>query len=375
MPDPNPRHPSVAIVGGGVIGLAVGCALARRGAAVDLYERGEAGRGASWAAAGMLAAGVEHEPGEAPLLALARRSQAQWPAFAAELGQDVGYRGDGTLAVAATRDDASALRHAADYQRSRGVPLRWLTGGELRALEPHLAPGLVAGVLSPGDHQVDTRRLVPALITAFAASGGRLHEGGEAALEVQGGRAVGVRTDRLRQADQVVVAAGAWTPDLPGLPASARPPVRPVKGQILALRMDAAAPLLRHVVRLRGGYLVPRRDGRLLVGATVEERGFDRDLTAGGVLSLLDMAWRALPATEDLAVDEMWTGVRPGSPDDAPILGPTPVPGLQLATGHFRNGILLAPVTAAALAASVLDGGLPDWAQPFALTRFAQAAA
>jgi glycine oxidase len=175
-----------------------------------------------------------------------------------------------------------------------------------------------------------------------------------------------------RAADVVVLAAGAWSRELPGLPDAARPPVRPIKGQMLAVRMDPAAPLLRHVVWAPKAYLVPRGDGRLIVGATAEERGFDANLTAGGVLALLEGAWRALPGIEELPIDEMWVGFRPGSRDDAPILGPGSIDGLVYATGHHRNGILLTPVTADAVSEFVLGGRVPDVIAAFGPGRFAR---
>ena len=373
MPSAKPR---VAIVGAGAIGLAIAWRLAEAGCAVDLFERGQAGRGASWAAAGMLAAGVETEPGEERLLALTRASQARWPDFARALeaaaDDDVGYRDEGTMVVALTRDDAEQLRNLATFQRNCGVALDWLDGAQTRVREPHLTPRTVGAVFSPHDHQVDNRRLVGALVKAVKAAGARLHEQCEVALDVVGGRAVGVVAGERRiAADLVVLAAGAWSRQVTGLPAAARPPVRPIKGQMLAVRMDPAAPLLRHVVWAPKAYLVPRRDGRLLIGATVEERGFDTSNTAGGIYGLLDGAWRAVPAIEELPIDEMWTGFRPGSRDDAPLLGPSAVDNLILATGHHRNGILLTPITADAIRDLVLTGRLPEVARQFAPDRFA----
>jgi glycine oxidase len=325
----------------------------------------------------MLAAGIEAEPGEVALYALNRQSQELWPDFAAELeavsGLPVGYRDEGTLVVALTRDDVAQLRFHYDYQRSLGVTLEWLSGAEARRREPHLHPSLSAAVLSPLDHQVDNRRLVTALRRAFLAVGGRLHEHSPVgAVEIAGGRVAAIRLGDTRQpADIVVLAAGAWSTEIAGLPRAAQPPIRPVKGQMLALRMDAAAPLLDHVVWTPKVYLVPRRDGRLIVGGTVEERGFDPLLTAGGIFSLLEGAWRAVPGIEELAIDEMWVGFRPGSRDDAPVLGPSPVDGLVLATGHHRNGILLTPVTAQAVSRFILRGEMDDAIRPFAIERFA----
>lgn len=369
-------RPRVAIVGAGVCGLGIGWRLAQAGCAVDVFDKGEAGRGATWASAGMLAGGLETEPGEEHLLPLARLSQRMWPEFARELaaasGIDVGYRDQGILAIALTHDDEAQLRFTYEFQTGLGIELEWLTGAEARRREPHLKPGLAAAIYSPHDHQVDNRQLALALKQAFQGAGGRLHENtAVAAIEVEAGRARGVRLgERLHAAEVVVLAAGAWSREIAGLPEAARPPVRPLKGQALALRMDPAAPLLEHVLWVPRGYLVPRNDGRLIVGATVEERGFDPALTAGGIFALLESAWRAIPAVEELAIDEFWVGFRPGSRDDVPILGPTSVEGLMLATGHHRNGILLAPVTAEAVAQLVLTGRtLPD-AEPFGIDRF-----
>jgi glycine oxidase len=371
-------RPRVAIIGGGVMGLSIGWRLASAGCAVDVFERGTAGRGASWAAAGMLAAGVEAEPSEIPLLALNRTSLRRWPDFAIELhaasGIDVELRTEGTLALAFSADDLRQLRFTYEFQRSLGIRLEWLTLAEARRREPYLAPGLSAAVLSAGDYQVNNRRLAEALAVAVANAGGRLHENTPvAALETEGGRVSGVRlADSSHGADVVVLAAGAWSREIAGIPPEAMPPVRPVKGQLLALRMDAAAPLLRHVIWAPGVYLVPRQDGRLILGGTVEERGFDGTLTAGATLTLLEAAWRALPGIDELAIDEMWAGFRPGSPDDAPILGPSAVEGLVLATGHHRNGILLTPVTADEVSRCILTGEASDTIRPFSIGRFSE---
>ena len=371
------RGPSVAIIGGGVIGLAIGWRLVQQGARVDIFERDAAGRGASWAAAGMLAAGIEAEPGEDALYALNRRSQAMWPGFAAELeaaaGMRVGYRAEGTLEVALTRDDIARLRFHYEHRRSLGIALEWLSGAEARRREPHLHPGAAAAVLSAGDHQVDNREVATALRHAFIAAGGTLHEHQPVdAIETAAGRVSALRIgERRHRADQIVLAAGAWSRGIAGLPAAARPPVRPIKGQMLALRMDAATPLVRHVLWTPRVYLVPRSDGRLIVGGTVEERGFDSALTAGGIFALLEGAWRAVPGIEDLPIEEMWVGFRPGSRDDAPILGPSAIDGLVLATGHYRNGILLTPVTAEAVSHYILTGEIAKAIRPFGIDRFA----
>lgn len=360
--------------------MSIGWRLAAAGCSVDVFERGEAGRGASWAAAGMLAAGVETEPGERALHALNRRSQELWPDFAAELeavaGIDVELRREGTLVVALTRDDVAQLRFNYEFQCGEGVVLEWLTPAAARQREPHLHPQLAGAVYCAADHQVENRCVVRALKRAFLAVGGKLHEHtAVSAVDISGGRVTGLRLGEARHAAEVVVlAAGAWSGEIAGLPPPLRPPVRPIKGQMLALRMDAAAPLLRHVVWTPKVYLVPRRDGRLVIGATVEERGFDGNLTAGGIFSLLEGAWRAIPGIEDLPIDEMSVGFRPGSRDDAPLLGPTAIEGLVLATGHHRNGILLTPITADGLSRFILSGEMEEALLPFTIERFAAAA-
>jgi glycine oxidase len=377
------KKPRVAIIGAGVVGLGIAWRLAGRGARVDVFDRDRAGAGASHAAAGMLAACCEAEPGEEALVALGRDSQARWPGFAEELlrasGVDVELRCEGTLVLALTADDQGELAHRLEFQQQKlELPLQWLSAAETRAREPHLAGKIAGAVFSPQDHQVDNRQLVAALRIAAVRAGAAIHEHRAVKeIAVRGGRATGVGfTDgSTALADVVVLAAGAWSRRIEGLPPDRRPPVRPVKGQMLALRMDPAAPLLSHVLWAPGAYLVPRRDGRLIVGATVEEKGFDDTVTAGGVMALLDAAWRAVPAIEELPIEDIWVGHRPGSRDDAPILGPGPLAGLFYATGHHRNGILLTPVTADAMARLILDDAVEPAIRPFGLERFLPARA
>ncbi len=368
--------PRVAIVGAGVSGLGIGWRLARAGCRVEVLDKGRAGRGASWAAAGMLAAGVEAEPGEEALYRLNLEARRLWPSFRDELqaasGADIGYRGEGTIVAAPTRDDLERLRHVAEFQAGIGVELEWLTAAEARRREPYFRAGMAGAVFSRHDHQVDNRALAGALRTAFLAAGGRLFEDTPVdGLDIAAGRAAGVVVRGARRpADIVVNAAGAWANRLAGAPERAVPPVRPVKGQMAALRMDPARPVATHVVWGPNTYIVPRANGRLLIGATVEERGFDAELTAGGVMAVIEAAWRVLPAIEELPIDELWTGFRPTSRDDAPILGESGVDGLLLATGHHRNGILLAPVTADAIARLALTGRTDPVVAGFGIGRF-----
>ncbi|NYZ11393.1 glycine oxidase ThiO [Azospirillum sp. RWY-5-1] len=377
----SPVHDRIAIVGGGIIGLAVGWRLAQAGRSVDLFEKERVGQGATRAAGGMLAASAEAEPGEHALTALNRQSQALWPDFARELvatsGIDIGMRQDGILNVALTGDDLRRLRAEFGHQQRHGLPTRWLSAAELREREPCLNPGASGAIHSPGDHQVENRLAAEALRVAFTQAGGRIHEG--AAVErvlVENGAVRGLHVAGTEhEAGTVLLAAGAWSGGIEGLPEAARPPVRPVKGQMLSVRMATEEPLLRHVVWAPGVYLIPRLDGRLLVGATVEERGFDTRITAGGLLSLLHSAWRALPGIEELPVEETWVGFRPGSRDDAPILGPGPVRGLVYATGHHRNGILLTPITADLVSRFILTGVVEPALRSFGVGRFVRRAA
>jgi glycine oxidase len=374
-------RPRTVVIGAGVMGLSIAWRLAQAGCAVTVYDRGEAGHGASWAAAGMLAAAVETEPGEEILLGLTLESQRQWPDFARELetatGMSVGYRDEGTVVVALNRDDAEQLRFTYDFQKRLGLDIEWLSGAAARQREPHLRPGIPGAVLSPNDHQVENRALAAALAAAAKQAGAIIHEHCPVhEIETVGDQVRGVVTANGRMpADVVVLAAGAWSRDIGGIPAAYVPPVRPIKGQMLALRMDPAAPLLRHVIWLPRGYLVPRLDGRLVIGATVEERGFDDSVTAGGLLALIEGAWRAVPAIEELPVIETWVGFRPGSRDDAPMLGPSGIEGLVVATGHHRNGILLTPVTAQSISRYILTGQLAENLRPFSPERFAMPSA
>jgi glycine oxidase len=369
--------PMIAIVGGGICGLSIGWYLARSGKSVTVFDRGAAGRGATWAAAGLLAPGIEAEPGEEKLLPLLLESRDLWPGFARELesasGLAVDLRAEGTLAIALDRDQAEKLAFAFDYQRSLGFDMEWLGGREARALEPHLSPKVTAAVLSPLDAQVDNRKTALALIRAFKSAGGVLREQTPVDEILGDGKTVrGIRAGGEEfAASTVVLAAGAWSRGIEGIPDSARPPVRPVKGQMLALSMPVDAPLLTRAVAGEGAYLVPRLGGELLIGATVEEQSFDTALTAGGIYELLRRAREAVPGIHDLPIAEMWAGLRPASRDDAPLLGPCALAGLVIATGHHRNGILLAPVTARVIADFILTGRLRDDLRIFAPSRFA----
>lgn len=371
------RTPSHVIIGGaGIAGLAIAWRLARAGVSVRVIDRAEAGRGATWAAGGMLAAVLECEPGEEAMIGLARWSQALWPDFAAHLaietGLPIGYGAEGTLQVATTRDELAALRRRHAWLAGQGLPVEWLAGAEAREAERFLAPSCLGAIRSPDDHQVDPRKLVPALIAAVRRAGGRIDEHRSIASVRRSADEwqVLVADGEALSADALVVAAGAWSAAIDGMPGSARPPVRPAKGQALILRADRAAPMLRHVVWGDGVYLVPRTDGTIYIGATVEDRGYDLSPTAGGIMSLIEPAWRLVPGIEELPVAELVTGLRPRSRDDLPVIGRTGSEGLLVATGHHRNGILLAPATAELIAAELLGEAPPIDAAPFAADRF-----
>jgi glycine oxidase len=373
------RNRDVVIIGGGVIGLAVAWRAAQAGLAVTVADDDPAG-GASHAAAGMLCPVTEAHYGEEALLALNLASARSWPSFAAELeeasGHGVGYRAEGTLAVAFDDDDLRALEELHRYHVELGLGGERLRTRDCRSLEPLLNPRLRGGILVAADHQVDTRAVTAALITCAQGAGVVLHRERVAEVCVDGGRVTGVRLagGEVVAAGATVLAAGCWSAGVPGLPASAAPPVRPVKGQILRLRGPADPPLLTHNVRcLRQGrsvYLAPRRDGRIVVGASVEEKGFDTTVTAGAVRELLEDAGELVPALGELELVEAIARLRPGTPDNAPLIGSGALPGLVVATGHYRNGILLAPVTADAVAELLSTGAVPDVVAPFSPLRF-----
>lgn len=359
------------VVGGGVIGLATAYEAARAGLSVVVVERERAGAGATAVAAGMLAPGSEVEGADERLLAFSRESARLWPDFAAALEHETGrscrHRREGTLLVALGRDHEVELQRLGDLQQRSGQDVTWLSAAELRAREPQLSPRVSAGFCLSGDHQVDPRAVAEALAAALVARGAVLRIGTVTACEPGLVEVTGAGERARFEPRHVVLAAGAWTNEaLPGL----KPlPLRPVKGQILRLRGGA---LVRHVVRTPDVYLVPREGGELVVGATVEEQGFDAEPRAGAVLELLREAFRVLPGVAELALAGVDVGFRPALRDHLPAIGPWG--HVYVATGHFRNGVLLAPATARLLVEALVSGRWPEALLPFAPARFAEEA-
>jgi glycine oxidase len=383
----NASPVDLAVLGGGIVGLSVAWRARMLGMSVVLLERARLGGGATHVAAGMLAPVAEVEFGEAGrrVLELGVRSAGMWGGFAAELervsGIAVGLRRTGTLVVARDEDEARELERQLVFRESLGLRALRLLASEAREREPSLAPTVRLALEAPEDHSVDPRRVVAALRRACELEGVLVREHTPVhGLELDSGatRVVGVRVARGGVADvgagggaagdvfeeqsscesiyarDVVVAMGARSGSLAGLPEGAGVPVRPVKGQIVRLRDPAGPGLLERVVRFQGGYIVPRGDGRYVLGATMEERGFEPCATAGGVYEMLRDGHELVPGLSELRIEELGVGYRPSTPDNVPVIGAGALEGLTWATGHHRNGILLAPLTAELVRCSLL---------------------
>ncbi len=381
----GPR-PDVLIIGGGVIGLAIAWRAAQLGLRVSLADP-EPGSGASHAAAGMLTPVSEAAYAERALFGLGQQSLDRYPAFAAELtaatGEPTGFRADGTLQVAYDHDDLAVLNEVAILRESFGTPSARLSARECRAAEPMLDPSVRGGLLVPDDASIDPRLLTAALLAGAQRAGVTIIRQPANRVLVSGGRAAGAElADGSQvQAPAVVLAAGWQSALIGGLPDGTALPVRPVKGQILRLRPTPAtlragilpgllARPVRGIVHGFSVYLVPRASGELVIGATQEELGTDTLVTAGGVWELLRDARTLVPGITEFELAEAVAGLRPGTPDNAPILGPAQLPGLVLATGHFRSGVLLAPVTADIIADYLASERISEGMVPFAAERF-----
>lgn len=360
----------VVVAGAGLIGLAIAFELAERGATVRVYDRAEPGHGASWAGAGMLAPHTERVRDDA-MLALCARSLAEYPAFVRRVldasGVNPHLRLDGVQHVAFDDFGFEGMKRRGRSLDAQGVACELLDRGQTLAAAPWLGAETVGSLVIAGEGYVDNRLLGRALVAACEARGARVERDASIAIACDGRRVLGVHTGRgFVAAGAVVNACGAWAGRLAGVPAPCVPPIEPVKGQMLALA--APASLVSRATWVPGAYLVPRDDGRLLVGATVESAGFDERVTAQGIGELLAAVLAAAPTLADFSLTESWAGLRPGTPDGRPFLGATAIEGLFLACGHFRNGILLAPATAR-LIANALDGRAEPELEPFLLAR------
>jgi len=377
MPPSTASSSPVLIIGAGTIGLSIGWELARSGTPVRLFDCDEPGRGATWRAGGMLTPDAELQFEEPELYRLNHESLKRWPAFVetleGETGIDLGFRTEGTLTVAPDEDSAAAMERVYRFQKKIGAEVERLTGAEAREREPFLAPH-VAGAVYTDDAQVDNRALVRALVNGIQHHDGTIHSGVSVdAVHPDAERPAVVTASGERiEGQEVIVAAGTWSRQIEGLAEAVLPPVRPVKGQIIELERRPTFDL-RHVVRGPDAYLVPKADDRLLVGATSEEKGFETDVTAGGLYNLLEGALELVPGIRELCVQNLDVGLRPGTRDNAPLLGPSGAPGITYATGHYRHGILLTPVTAQEVATYVQTDTVSEWLEPFLPSRFANA--
>jgi glycine oxidase len=363
------------IIGGGIIGLSLGWQLAKKGEDVEILEREKAGRSSSWAAAGMLAPNAEMGFEDIDLFYLCRKSLAMYPEFLNELYNDSGVKVEldkcGAIMPAFDRDDSERIRRLFDFREKIGMPVEWLSGIEAREIEPYLSPKCTFAVWISDDGQIDNRKLLEGLQKAFLNCGGKLYENHPVEkINIINGKAVGVHIHGIDiEADNVVVCAGSWSKSIPGIPEELLPPVRPVKGQAISLLLDDTCKV-SHAVRAPDVYLVPKKDGRLVVGASVEEMGFDEKPSAGEIFRLLERAWEAVPSIYDLKIQSIDVGLRPGSRDHQPIIGDSEVDGLFFATGHYRNGILLTPMTAVELSGWIISGSKPEVLNNFQLSRF-----
>ncbi len=365
------------IIGGGIIGLAVGWQLARAGKNVEIYECNSAGKSASWVAAGMLAPYAEAYFEGLELFELCKESLSLYSKFLDELNEDSGTTISldkcGTLIIGFNRDDIERLQRLYNFYLQNQFPVYWLDGEEARQIEPLLSPKTIVAIWIPDEAQIDNRALIEALKIAFIKRGGQIYENSLVEeVKLNNGKVAGIKVNNsiLNTSNSIVIlAAGSWSKKIIGISEELLPPVRPVKGQIISLSMNESYKLT-HIIRAPDVYLSPKSDGRLLVGASSEEKGFDLNPTAGEVMWLLRRAWEAIPVVYELAITELNVGLRPGSRDNAPIIGQSKIENLYFATGHYRHGILLTPVTAYGMKELIISNTIVDFIKPFLPSRF-----
>jgi glycine oxidase len=368
----------VLIIGGGIIGLSIAWRLIGIGKKVVVVDKRNLGKEASWAAAGMLCGRLDLKPSEKQLLPIFEKSHYAWPKFAKELenksGKSIGYRKEGTLMIACDIHEEQKLKNNYNFLKNNKVNISWLSGNKIREKEPYVSNNVLSGFFSPEDHHVNNRYILDALITILKKNKNNCIFKENTKVEkiiTDKDQVIGVKTrNETIKTKEIIVCSGAWTNKIKNIEIK-EVPIRPVKGQMVCLKMPKGTSLLKHILWRENVYLVPRDNSDLIIGATEEEMGFDKSLTAGGIYNLLKIAREVLPAIEDLSIVESWSGLRPATRDEAPIIGPSKkIKGLIYATGHHRNGILLAPLTSNVIKNYYLNGKIENDFNNFKPGRF-----
>ena len=368
----------ILIIGGGIIGLSIAWRLIGIGKKVIIIDKKNLGKEASWAAAGMLSGRLDLKPCEKKLLPIFEKSHLAWPKFAEELenksGKSIGYKKEGTLRVACDLDEEKKLKNNYDFLKNNKVNITWLSGDKIRDKEPYVSNNVLSGFFSPDDHHVNNRYILDALITILKKNKNNciFKENTEVEKIITNkNQVIGVKTNNeIIKTKEIIVCSGAWTSKIKNIEIK-EVPIRPVKGQMVCLKIPKNISLLKHILWRENVYLVPRNNSDLIIGATEEEMGYDKSLTVGGIYNLLKVAREVLPAIEDLSIVESWSGLRPTSRDDAPIIGPSKkLKGLIYATGHHKNGILLAPLTSSVIKNYYLNGNIGNDFNNFEPGRF-----
>ena len=358
----------VLIIGGGIIGLSIAWRLIGIGKKVVVVDKRNLGKEASWAAAGMLSGRLDLKPSEKQLLPIFEKSHNAWPEFAEELenksGKRIGYRKEGTLMIACDINEEQKLKNNYNFLKNNNIHVSWLSGNKIREKEPYVSNNVLSGFFSPEDHHVNNRYILDALITILKKNKNNCIFKENTEVEkiiTDKDQVIGVQTrNETIKTKEIIICSGAWTNKIKNIEIK-EVPIRPVKGQMVCLKMPKNTSLLKHILWRENVYLVPRDNSDLIIGATEEEMGFDKSLTAGGIYNLLKIAREVLPAIENLSIVESWAGLRPATRDEAPIIGPSKkIKGLIYATGHHRNGILLAPLTSNVIKNYYLNGKIEN---------------